>query len=148
MRNENRLVGRTRSAVRRALSLNPRARTASDRQWHAYRQDFPAHLQGRARPAAAGAPGCARQDLEGHARRFEERNYWKDYQRAYEHALEETSVADAPWHVVPDDDKPNARLFVSQIVIDALEDLPLEMPPPDAAREYELKAIRAELEKS
>jgi polyphosphate kinase 2 (PPK2 family) len=78
----------------------------------------------------------------------EERKFWKDYQRAYEHALRETSVADAPWHIVPADDKPNARLFVSQIVIEALEDLPLEPPPLDAARERELKTIRAELEDS
>ena len=44
----------------------------------------------------------------------EERGYWRDYMRAYEHALTETSVDDAPWHVVPADDKPNARLIVSQ----------------------------------
>lgn len=78
----------------------------------------------------------------------EERKFWKDYQRAYEQALKDTSVAAAPWHVVPADDKPNARLFVSQIVIDALEDLPLDPPPLDTARERELKGIRAGLEKS
>jgi len=48
-----------------------------------------------------------------------ERGYWRDYMRAYEHALKATSVEAAPWHVVPADDKPNARLIVSQIVIDA-----------------------------
>ena len=76
-----------------------------------------------------------------------ERGYWRDYMRAYEHALTATSVAAAPWHVVPADDKPNARLIVSQIVIDALEALELTPPPIDAARRRELKAIRAKLTK-
>ncbi len=77
----------------------------------------------------------------------EERGYWGDYMRAYEHALTKTSVAAAPWHVVPADDKPNARLIVSQIVIDALDALALTPPPIDAARRRELKAIRAKLTK-
>ena len=77
----------------------------------------------------------------------EERGYWRDYMRAYEHALTETSVDDAPWHVVPADDKPNARLIVSQLVIDALEALPLTPPPIDAARRRELDEIRAKLTK-
>jgi len=77
----------------------------------------------------------------------EERGYWRDYMRAYEHALTATSVAAAPWHVVPADDKRNARLIVSQIVIDALEALELTPPPIDAARRRELKAIRAKLTK-
>jgi PPK2 family polyphosphate:nucleotide phosphotransferase len=78
----------------------------------------------------------------------EERKFWKDYQRAYEIALSETSRAASPWHVVPADDKPNARLFVSRIIIDALEALPLDMPPPDDARKRELGEIRAALEGS
>jgi PPK2 family polyphosphate:nucleotide phosphotransferase len=77
----------------------------------------------------------------------EERGYWRDYMRAYEHALAATSVAEAPWHVVPADDKQNARLIVSQIVIDALDGLELAPPPIDAARRRELKAIRAKLTK-
>jgi hypothetical protein len=48
---------------------------------------------------------------------------------------------------VPADDKPNARLIVSQIVIDALDALALTPPPIDAARRRELKAIRAKLAK-
>jgi PPK2 family polyphosphate:nucleotide phosphotransferase len=75
----------------------------------------------------------------------EERGYWRDYMRAYEHALKATSVEAAPWHVVPADDKQNARLIVSQIVIDALDALALTPPPIDAERRRELKAIRAKL---
>jgi PPK2 family polyphosphate:nucleotide phosphotransferase len=72
----------------------------------------------------------------------EERKYWKDYIAAYEQALAATSVDTAPWHIVPADDKLNARLIVSQIVIDALDGLKLAPPPIDAARRRELQAIR------
>ena len=75
-----------------------------------------------------------------------ERGYWKHYVRAYEAALSGTSVKAAPWFVVPADDKKNARLFVSQILIDAMSALPMATPKPDAARKKELKAIREQLE--
>jgi hypothetical protein len=61
---------------------------------------------------------------------------------AYEHGLAATTVEAAPWHVVPADDKKNARLIVSKIVIDTLESLKLAPPPIDAARRRELQAIR------
>ncbi len=77
----------------------------------------------------------------------EERKRWADYERAYEHAIAATTVATAPWHVVPADDKKNARLLVSEIVIEALEALPLKPPPIDAARKRELETIRKMLEK-
>ena len=75
-----------------------------------------------------------------------ERGYWKDYRRAYEQALSATSVADAPWFVVPADDKKNARLYVSEILIQALNALPIDTPKPDHARRKELEAIRAKLD--
>jgi PPK2 family polyphosphate:nucleotide phosphotransferase len=75
-----------------------------------------------------------------------EREYWKDYRRAYEAALPATSVKQAPWYVVPGDDKKNARLYFSQILLDAFETLPLDMPKPDAERRSELKTIREKLE--
>src|ERR1700733_278565 len=52
-----------------------------------------------------------------------ERKYWKHYTKAYEECLHATSTHHAPWYVVPADDKENARLIVSRIVLDALEDL-------------------------
>lgn len=76
----------------------------------------------------------------------EERGYWKDYVRAYEEMLPRTSVAAAPWFIVPADDKRNARLFVSQILIEAMDALPIATPKPDAARKKELKEIRQKLE--
>jgi PPK2 family polyphosphate:nucleotide phosphotransferase len=76
-----------------------------------------------------------------------EREHWKDYEKAYEEAIGETGVASGPWWIVPADDKPNARLIVSQIVIDTLKDLNLAPPPVDAERKRELKEIRKLLEK-
>jgi PPK2 family polyphosphate:nucleotide phosphotransferase len=50
-----------------------------------------------------------------------ERKFWKQYMKAYEECLSATSTSDAPWYVVPADDKENARLIVSQIVLDRTE---------------------------
>jgi PPK2 family polyphosphate:nucleotide phosphotransferase len=75
-----------------------------------------------------------------------ERGFWKDYQRAYESMLPATSVAAAPWYVVPADDKKNARLYVSEILIEALDALPIATAKPSAARKKELKEIRKRLE--
>ncbi|HEY1757618.1 MAG TPA: hypothetical protein VGG72_19755 [Bryobacteraceae bacterium] len=71
-----------------------------------------------------------------------EREYWKQYMKAYEACLEETSTHHAPWYIVPADDKENARLMVSQIVLDTLQGLNLAYPKPTAKRRRELKAIR------
>jgi PPK2 family polyphosphate:nucleotide phosphotransferase len=77
----------------------------------------------------------------------EERKYWKAYMAAYEDCLSATSTRQAPWYVVPADDKDNARLIVSQIVLDMLQALQLRYPTRTAARRRELHAIRARLEK-
>ncbi len=50
-----------------------------------------------------------------------ERKFWKDYMQAYEDCLSATSTGHAPWFVVPADDKENARLIISQIILDTLE---------------------------
>jgi PPK2 family polyphosphate:nucleotide phosphotransferase len=76
-----------------------------------------------------------------------ERKYWKDYMQAYEALLRATSSHDAPWYVVPADDKENARLIVSQIVINALQELKMAYPKTTAKRREELKAIGKALEK-
>jgi PPK2 family polyphosphate:nucleotide phosphotransferase len=77
----------------------------------------------------------------------EERKYWKDYMRAYEHCLGATSTDIAPWYVVPADDKKNARLIVSFIVAQTLEALKLRYPRTSAARRRELLALRKSLAK-
>ena len=74
-----------------------------------------------------------------------ERKYWKQYMEAYEACLSATSSHHAPWYVVPADDKENARLIVSQIVLDALNELKMAYPKTTAKRRLELKAIRKHL---
>ncbi|HUI43340.1 MAG TPA: ADP-polyphosphate phosphotransferase [Terriglobia bacterium] len=71
-----------------------------------------------------------------------ERKYWNHYTTAYEACLSATSTAHAPWYVVPADDKENARLIVSQIVLDALKGLKMAYPKTTAKRRRELKSIR------
>jgi polyphosphate kinase 2 (PPK2 family) len=71
-----------------------------------------------------------------------ERKYWKQYMEAYEACLSATSSHHAPWYVVPADDKENARLIVSQIVPDALNELKMAYPRTTAKRRRELESIR------
>ncbi len=71
-----------------------------------------------------------------------ERKYWKQYMKAYEACLNATSTHHAPWYVVPADDKKNARLIVSQIICDTLNELKMAYPGTTAKRRRELKAIR------
>lgn len=78
---------------------------------------------------------------------IEERKYWKRYMKAYEKCLEATSTRHAPWYVVPADDKLNARLIVSHIVLDTMADLKLEYPRTTAARRKELQRLRKQLAK-
>jgi len=76
-----------------------------------------------------------------------ERKYWKHYMRAYEDCLNATSTHHAPWYVVPADDKENARLIISQIVLDALNELKMAYPKTTAERRLELESIRKQLER-
>ena len=75
----------------------------------------------------------------------EERKFWKDYMKAYEECIDATSTRDAPWYVVPADDKENARLIVSQILLDTLEELKMTYPKTSAERQQELQSIRQQL---
>ena len=70
-----------------------------------------------------------------------ERKYWKQYTKAFEACLHATSTHVAPWYVIPADDKENARLIVSRIVINALNDLNMAYPKTTAKRRRELKTI-------
>jgi PPK2 family polyphosphate:nucleotide phosphotransferase len=74
-----------------------------------------------------------------------ERKYWPHYMRAYEACLNATSSHHAPWYVVPADDKESARLIVSRILLDALNDLKLAYPKTTPKRWRELKSIRKQL---
>lgn len=76
-----------------------------------------------------------------------ERRFWDAYMRAYELCMSATSTEDSPWFIVPADDKDDARLIVSQIVLDALEGLKMQYPVVSAARRRELLSIRRQLAK-
>jgi PPK2 family polyphosphate:nucleotide phosphotransferase len=74
-----------------------------------------------------------------------ERKFWKDYRKAYEECIAATSTEDCPWYVVPADDKDNARLIISQIVVDTLKGLKAHYPVASAERVAQLQSIRADL---
>jgi len=76
-----------------------------------------------------------------------ERKSWPRYMQAYEACLSATSTAGSPWYVVPADDKKNARLIVSQIVLDAFDDLKMAYPKTTPKRRQELKSIRKLLQR-
>jgi PPK2 family polyphosphate:nucleotide phosphotransferase len=78
---------------------------------------------------------------------IKERGYWDDYMKAYEKCLGATSTRHAPWYIVPADDKKNARLIVSQVVLQTLDGLGMSYPKPSQARRKELSAIRKQLTK-
>jgi len=77
---------------------------------------------------------------------MKERKFWKKYMTAYEDCLGATSTIDSPWYVVPADDKENARLIVSRIILDTLEGLKMTYPKATAKRRKELLSIRKQLE--
>jgi polyphosphate kinase 2 (PPK2 family) len=74
-----------------------------------------------------------------------ERELWNDYMEAYEDCLAATSTRNAPWYVVPADDKKTARLIVSRAILDAMRALPMSFPKPDAGMRKELQAMRRAL---
>jgi PPK2 family polyphosphate:nucleotide phosphotransferase len=78
---------------------------------------------------------------------IKERKLWKQYMTAYEECIRATSTHDAPWYIVPADDKDNARLIVSKIILDTMLKLKIDYPRPDKARRVELKKMRKILSK-
>ena len=77
----------------------------------------------------------------------EERKFWKQYMKAYEACLSATSTEDAPWYVVPADDKKSSRLIISEILLDVFKGLKLAYPNPTAKHRQELRLIRERLTK-
>jgi len=76
----------------------------------------------------------------------EERKFWDHYRKMYEACLSATSTKEAPWYVVPADDKENARLIVSEIILNILEELGMVYPEMDKTHRKELQSIRKLLE--
>lgn len=77
-------------------------------------------------------------DLEARAR-------WEAYETAYAECLSATSTARAPWYAIPADRKEDARLLVSQAILNAFHELKLKPPALDAARRKALRAARGKL---
>ena len=78
---------------------------------------------------------------------IQERKYWKDYMKAYEVCLSATSTTKSPWYIVPADDKENARLIVSRIILDTFDEFKMTYPRTSAKRREELQMIRKRLAK-
>jgi polyphosphate kinase 2 (PPK2 family) len=74
-----------------------------------------------------------------------DRGFWKQYMQAYEACLSAANARVAPWYVVPADDKKNARLIVSKVVLDALKALEMHYPKTDAKSREELLSIGQQL---
>jgi PPK2 family polyphosphate:nucleotide phosphotransferase len=75
-----------------------------------------------------------------------EREYWNDYMKAFEDMIIHTASSEAPWYVVPADNKWFTRVAVAAAVVETLESLKVAYPKVDAAKRKELRAARALLE--
>jgi polyphosphate kinase 2 (PPK2 family) len=76
-----------------------------------------------------------------------ERGYWDKYMSAFEEMIRQTASREAPWYVVPADNKWFTRLVVADAIVDTLKKLKLSFPKVDAATRKELRAARIMLEK-
>jgi PPK2 family polyphosphate:nucleotide phosphotransferase len=77
---------------------------------------------------------------------IKERARWDDYMDAFEDMIRHTAKPDAPWHVIPADNKWFTRIAVAEAIIDTLERLKLSYPKVDDAKAKELAAARKLLE--
>ena len=92
----------------------------------------------------------ARLDEPGKRWKFEmsdvaERKLWDKYMHAYEEAIRHTSRPEAPWYVVPADNKRFARLVIAEVIVEAMEGLRLEFPRIEGEALKELEKVRAAL---
>lgn len=78
---------------------------------------------------------------------LKEREHWDAYMAAYQDAINATATEYAPWYVVPADDKKNARLIVSEIILSHLKELDMSYPVIDAARKAEIEKYKILLKK-
>ena len=74
-----------------------------------------------------------------------EREFWDEYQQAYEDAINATSTPESPWCAIPADNKRNMRLVVAALILDKLKTLDMHYPEIDDARREELKGFEANL---
>lgn len=77
---------------------------------------------------------------------IDEREYWDDYMQAFEDCINATACKDAPWAVIPADDKLNMRLLVTSIVLQELRKLDLQYPPANERLASEMDEVKARLQ--
>jgi PPK2 family polyphosphate:nucleotide phosphotransferase len=78
---------------------------------------------------------------------IKERKYWKQYMTAFEECMSATSTRNAPWYIVPADDKESTGLIISRAILDALEEFKMSYPKTTPERRRELLSIRKQLMK-
>ena len=76
-----------------------------------------------------------------------EREYWDDYQQAYEEMIRHTARKHAPWYVIPADNKWFTHLVIAAAIVETLEDLGVAYPEVNPGKRRELQAARKLLEK-
>ncbi len=76
---------------------------------------------------------------------MKERGFWDDYQRAYEEAISKTSTDNAPWYIIPADDKGFARLAIANIILEEFGKLNLQYPDLNEAQKTDLQKARVQL---
>jgi len=76
---------------------------------------------------------------------LEERKFWDQYMEAYEDMIRHTATPDAPWFVVPADNKWFTRVVIAAAVIDALASLNLGYPEMGEEKQKELAAVKRAL---
>ena len=76
---------------------------------------------------------------------LKERGYWKDYQKAYEEAISQTSTKHAPWFIIPADDKWFTRLAIAAIIHRQFEKLKFSYPKVSEAQKAELEKAKLKL---
>ena len=76
-----------------------------------------------------------------------ERSFWKEYQAAYENCLRYTASKSCPWYIVPGDNKEDARLIISQILVDRFKSMQLEYPKLNREEKQKLKKLKSLLAK-
>jgi PPK2 family polyphosphate:nucleotide phosphotransferase len=74
-----------------------------------------------------------------------ERRHWRDYMAAYEETIRETATPEAPWYVVPADNKWFTRMVIAAAVVEALDSLDIHYPSVTKAQRKQLAVARAEL---
>lgn len=73
-------------------------------------------------------------------------HHWDAYMEAYEATIAQTATRQAPWYVIPADDKKDMRLIVSRLILDRMESMPMAYPKLSATQQAALADARERLE--